>query len=365
MGGTFCPPESISEGLLIDWLTLRIPLETVGSVVSERVRDCLGSLVCTDSQGEIKWMKRQLDVEKLRSDSQGLFWQAQSDGKRDFLVIAASPASLTSRVNVFGNLDIKRGAEVLRSAAMKALQAYLPDVSFWQCRRIDITGNYMLPDSPSVKQALRQLLNTDGVRRKASSDSRGSDTVYWSPSSDMAKGKAYHKGPQLRKLLKRGKLEDSDISSEQLDGADRLLRLEHTRGARWFRRLEEKAVHWLGLTATALQSLYLEFFGPLVGGLEIKDMGRHQTIELIEKTVAVSHEQAKAAFTTYRNIKTDGLEETRAGMALRTFRRHLSILRKAGFSDAQLCAGNVIPFQAIKVLLAVPVASWSELRRVA
>lgn len=68
-------------------------------------------------------------------------------------------------------------------------------------------------------------------------------------------------------------------------------------------------------------------------------------------------------FTTFRNIKADGFEETKAGMAPRTWARHLSILRKAGFSDAQLCAGNVIPFQSIKVLLALPVSGWADLRK--
>lgn len=365
MGETLYIKNGVIDGLLIDWLTLRIPLEHVGNVVADRVKECMGSVVCTDSDGVVKWQKRQLDVEKLRSDSQGLFWQAQGDGKRDYLVIAASPAALVGLNNVFGSLDIRACAQTLRKAAIRALKAYLPEIDFWQCRRIDITGNYALPDAGSVRQALRQLLNTDGVRRKASSNARGGDSVYWCPKSDISKGKAYAKGSQLRVLHRRGKLTDEQITEVQLDAADCLLRLEHTRGARWFRRFEQDGGVWQTLTPLALQHLYFDFFGPLVGGLEVKDMGREQIIKTIEQHSQVSERQALQAFTTYRNIKADGFEETKAGMARATWFRHIKILRAAGFSDSQLCAGNVVPFQAVKVLLAFPVASWSDIRRVA
>lgn len=365
MGETPAPKTAIAEGLLIDWLTLRIPLEIVGQAVADRVRDCLGMVICTDADGAVKWQKRQLDVDKLRSDSHGLYWAAQGDGTRDYLVIAASPASLATKVNVFGHLRIRDAAEVLRLAAMKALRAALPALDQWQCRRIDITGNYALPDAGSVKQALRQLLNTDGVRRKASSQAKGGDTVQWNPTSDLSKGKAYHKGPHLRMLLKRGRLTDGDVTADQVDLADRLLRLEHTRGARWFRRFEQAGGKWWQLTTEALQHLYLDFFGPLVGGLEVKNMGRLELVHHIESAAGISEQQALAAFTTYRNIKTDGFEETKASMSRATWFRHLKILRSAGFSDSQLCAGNVIPFQSVKVLLAVPVASWHDLRTAA
>lgn len=361
-GETFEPKNTI-PGLLIDWLTLRVPVSILGPALSQRIEACLGLVVCTDSEGVVKWEKRQLDIDKLRSDSDGLFWGAQSNGRDSFLVIAASPASVTQATNVFGSLDIRESASVLRRVAMKSLEAYLPEVEFWQCRRIDITGNYALPDARSVKQALRQLLNTDGVRRKASSTKRGGDSVYWSPTSDLTKGKAYHKGEQLRVLIRRGKLvEGSSITARQLAAADRLLRLEHTRGARWFRRFEEAGGKWLALCEKKLAALFVEFFGPLVGGLEVKDMGTENIKELIVQKAVVSASAAERAFSTYLNIKAYGFETTRLGMKKATWHRHLKMLRQAGFSDAQLCAGNVVPFQAVKVLLAVPVASWSELQ---
>ncbi len=196
-----------STAYLIDWLTLRLPLEKIqDEALHRRVRDCLNTLHCSDADGCLVWEKQVLDVDALRSDTIGLFWQLQGDGKRQYLVIGGSPASIEHGVNVFGELDIQYCAKVLIHAARKELQAVLPPFEQWQCRRIDITGNYALPDSQSVKQALRQLSISEGGRRKASNDHRGGDSVYWNPSSDLTKGKAYHKGPQLRRLVRMGKL---------------------------------------------------------------------------------------------------------------------------------------------------------------
>ncbi len=284
-----------SNGLLIDWITLRVPLDGLTKNVSDRVRECMGHVVCCDADGVVKWKQNRLDVDKLRSDAPGLFWAAQGDGRRDYLVIAGSPASIAHGQNVFGSLDIRSGAEVLRQTAQKALGAFLPPIDFMQCRRIDITGNYALPDAGSVKQALRQLLNTDGVRRKAGSDKKKkSDTVYWNATSDLTKGKAYHKGPHLRDVArKRG----VPLSEDQLQLADRLLRLEHTRGSRFFRRMEEAGREWFSLTAQELAQMFREFFGPLVEGLEVKKMTENTIKDAIITGAHVKPGAADRAFS--------------------------------------------------------------------
>ena len=243
------------KGLLIDWLTLRCPIMALGPAVAAKLHSCMDTVTSVDADGEVRWVKKNLDLDKLRSDSPGLFWMVQGDGEHDYLVAAGSPASLQHGVNVFGSLDIQHCANVLRATAQKALGAILPPLALWQCSRIDITGNYALPDHGSVKQALRALLNSDGVRRKASSNAKGGDSVYWAPTSDLSKGKAYHKGPHLRMLARRR--EDFPVTAEQLDLSDRILRLEHTRGARWFRRL---GMPWQQLTVELLEGLFLQFF---------------------------------------------------------------------------------------------------------
>jgi len=308
------------------------------------------------------WSKQVLDVDALRSDSSGLFWQLQSDGKRQYLVIGGSPASIEFGVNVFGELDIQYCASVLIKEACRELSAILPPFESWQCRRIDITGNYALPDAQSVKQALRQLSISEGGRRKASNDHRGGDSVYWNPSSDLTKGKAYHKGPQLRRLVRMGKL---DLDEEFLALADRLLRFEHTRGARWFRRLAEQGLCWYDLTCQQLIGFFMEFFGRLVDGVEVKDMERHELVQKIKEINGCTAAQAESAFATYRNIRADGFDVAKGFISARTWYRHMAMLRKVGISDADLVSGNVFQFRPVRVVLALPVSSWAELRRCA
>jgi II/X family phage/plasmid replication protein len=351
----------MQRGLLIDWLTLRVPVveDGLGSALFRRLMDARLHISCCDRDGQIKWKKVGLDIDAIRSDSMGLFWGIQGDGTAYYLVIGGSPASLANGINVFGSLNIREGAQTLVRTASKALQAILPPLDKWQCRRIDITGNYLLPDVDSVKQALRMLLNTDAARRKANSFKRGGDTVTWNPTSDLVKGKAYHKGPQLRFLSRKHEI---NITVEQMEWADRLLRLEHTRGARWFRREAAEGRRWQDLSEDRLCELYYEFFGRLTDGIEVKDMDRMTLTKRIKESSGISEGRAAAAFATYRNIRADGFEVVKGFMAKSTFYLHLKYLRAAGITDADLCNGNVIPFRPVRVVLARPVASWEDIR---
>lgn len=352
-----------SSPYLIDWLTLRFPLGAeLGQALSDKVRACLDTVVCCDADGELKWASKKLDIDALRSDSAGLFWMVQGDGKHDYLTIGASPASLEHGVNVFGSCDIQHCAAVLVREASKQLHAILPHPSKWQCRRVDITGNFVLPDAASVKQALRQLCLADGGRRKATNKQRGGDSVYWNPTSDLAKGKAYHKGPHLAHLVRRGAI---DLSDDLISLADRLLRLEHTRGARWFRRLAESGRHWFDLGVSELEALFTEFFGRVVDGVEVKEMDRHELVSRIASCNGITEGRATAAFTTYRNIRADGFEITRDYMPRSTWQLHLKYLRAAGISDADLQQGNVVQFRPVRIVLAQPVTSWDDIRRAA
>jgi hypothetical protein len=347
------------SAFLIDWLTLRLPLGGhLSRTLMDRILSCLNTVTCCDSNGEVRWMKKALDIDALRSDTVGLCWMVQSDGTRTYLVIGASPASLEHGINVFGTLDIQHCARTLIGAAQKALRAFLPGLTAWQCRRIDVTGNYVLPDFVSVKHALKQLSLSDGGRRKATNKRNGGDSVYWNPSSDLVKGKAYHKGPQLALLRRRGKVECTD---RMIEMADRLLRLEHTRGARWFRRYEQEGGRWFDLTAAELEGLYLEFFGKIVGGVEVRDMDRNELVKRIQDRNGITEGRAMAAFTTYRNIRQDGFDVVKGYMSRSAFFLHLKHLRVAGITDAELHSGNVIPFRPVRIILARPVTCWEDI----
>lgn len=349
---------------LIDWLTMRLPISAQSHpALYARVAAFSGHIVSCDSTGEINWTKRTLDIDALRSDSPGLYWQLTGDGKTDVLVIGASPASLEHGLNVWGSLDIHHCAKVLIAHAQRCLQVVLPDLDHWQCRRIDVTSNYALPDAASVKHALAQLLVTTGARRRPSSHNRGGDTVYWNPGSDLSKGKAYHKGPQVQHLYKKNKLERLP---DEIGLLDLVIRLEHTRGAKWFRRLAEDGKRWQDLTQDQLIELHTEFFKPLVGeGIEVKNMERTHIIKAIMTANQCTENQARAAFSTYRNIRQDGYETTKESMAPRTFRHHQTLLRRAGMSDNHLRDAVVIPFPRVRFVLSKPVSCWDDIRRAA
>lgn len=369
--GSVCNTRTLCHGghnlmqntpYLIDWLTLRIALGgALGEALTDRIRSCLNVVHCISHTGEMLWQKYALDVDALRSDTPGLVWMLQSDGKQDFLVIGASPASLQFGLNVFGSCDIKACATVLIRHAAKSLHAVLPGYTSWQCRRVDITGNFALPGVSEVKQCLRQLCLADGGRRKASNAS-GGDSVYWNAKSDLTKGKAYHKGPQLAHLVKKGVLE---VEPALLSLADRILRLEHTRGARWFRRLAESGRAWFDLSVSDLEALFVEFFGRVVDGVEVRDMDRHELLRLIETANATTPGRALAAYHLYVSIRTYGFEVMKESTPPRSWYRHLKMLRQAGISDADLQQGNVLQFKPVRIVLAQPVQSWDDLRRVA
>lgn len=346
--------------MLIDWLTLRHPLnDKIGSYLLEKIDNCLGETFCFAPDGSLKWQKSNLDIEKLRSDAQGLFWSLSYDGDgKQYISIGASPSSLEfGGVNVFGSLDIEYGAQILLKHARRALSSILPDYQEWQCRRVDVTCNYDLGNAAQVKQGLSMLLATDAPRRRTNSSRKGGDTVYWNPTSDLRAGKAYHKGAHLRRQVSRGECE---CPEQLLDKADNLLRLELKLGARWFRRLGKA---WHCLTEAELLQEHQSFFSALIGeGLEVKDMG--SLLKELEK-VCETPGRALAAHKTFSLIKSMGYTQTKESSPRSTFNLHCKYLRAAGISSAELCAGEIIPFKKRKMILAEPVRWWDEIKRVA
>lgn len=350
--------------MLIDWLTLRIKLDaSLGQNLLDRILDCMGYTFCVDSDGKEKWRKHALDIDKLRSDSQGLYWSITADGQSQrYLTIGASPSSIENEgLNVFGSCDIEHCATVLIEHAGKALASILPNWNNWQCRRLDITANYDMGNAAQVKQALRLLLGTDAPRRRTNSDNKGGDTVYWNPSSDLQAGKAYHKGAHLRMMFRRGNLL---VDDETLVLADNLLRLELKLGARWFRRYEQALNDdWHTLTEYELTEIHHKFFDALIGGgVEVHDMGT--LLHELEK-VCPTYGRALAAHRTWALIKTVGYTQTKESMRPSTFFEHCAFLRAAGLSSADLCAGVVIPFRRQQLVLREPVTAWTQIRMAA
>ena len=344
--------------MLIDWLTLRYPLDySLGENLMNRIFDCMGMTVCVDADGVEQWRKNNLDIEKLRSDSMGIFWSITCDGKSTrYLTVGASPASLEFEgCNVFGSIDIEHCSKVLIKAASRALESVLPDWSRWDCRRIDITANYDMGSFAQVKQGLRLLLGTDAPRRRTNSDCKGGDSVYWNPTSTLQMGKAYHKGAHLRMMQRKGNI---FLSDETLQRADNLLRLELKLGSMFFRRLHGD---WKEVfTSEFLIKKHHDFFAKLIGNgdVEVSDMGTLlQQLEQIAPTMGM----AKAAYGTWALIKTMGYTQTQSVMTRARFYKHTALLRAAGISSADLCAGIIIPFRQRSLVLQAPVLCWEDI----
>ena len=343
--------------MLIDWLTLRCPLDTSFSHhVREKLEQYIGVLSNTDSDGVLKWKKPNLDIDALRSDSVGLFWSIQGDGLQYYLTIGASPASLEHGFNVFGSLDIQHCSKILIDTCSKALSCIMPSMDKWQCRRIDITTNHALKDLTQVKQALRELRQGDGVRQKSTCP-RG-DTVVWGQGSDLISGKAYAKGPQLLHLWKRNK-DRADLQPEHFDLADRLIRFELSLKSRWFRRHGE---NWQSFTQEYLFNLHQDYFNKYIGKTEVTDMGTLLTE--LEK-VAPSTGRALAAHRTWALIKAIGYETARDSMPRSTFMLHQKYLRLAGLSQSDLLKANVSIFRRRHIDFSQPVTSWDDIRKAA
>lgn len=359
-------------GLLLDWVGLRIPLSELPPTVTDFLFRSVTKVVCANhDMSELMWEQNRYAYDTARSDSCRIFYTVRWIGPKAYLYIGGSPATLEHGNNVFGGMDVVRAAEWVIYAAQVEFKAFLPPPEAWECVRLDVTGNYVLPDAAAVKVALRQLAVCDGARRKASNVAKGGDTVMWSATSDLLAGKGYHKGPHLEHLMRTapGRYE---IESWQCSLASRLLRLEMRMGSRWFRRLRDeklgeefKGKNWTELTPELLASVYCGFFEPLVGGQEVTGMER---VELEKRVMAGSGctaGQARSALGTYRAIKEEGYEAVKASMSERTFYRHKKMLTAAGITEADLVKGNVFAFKPVRIILAQPVSSWDELRRAA
>lgn len=354
--------------MLIDWLTLRIPMdERLGKQLHTKIYASMGHIVKFSPAGLQEWDKVVPDWDSIRSDSMGLYWSVTADADSvRYLTIGASPSSLKNNgVNVFGTLDLKECSQTLINTASKALESILPNWKMWQCRRMDVTANYDMGNNAQVKQALNLLLRTDAPRRKANSDKRGGDSVYFNPTSTLRAGKAYHKGAHLRYQLKKGNIDRSDISEDQLLLADRLLRLELMLGSMWFRRLTKD---WHELTPKDLTDQHHSFFSSLIGSGDIGVFDMGTLLERLEK-VAPSKGRAQSAHNTWALIKVLGFTQVKASMNPNTFRHHTSWLRAAGLNDADLCSGGetalILEFKRKNLVLGQPVLSWNDLRMAA
>lgn len=311
---------------------------------------------CTRT-GEVRWESGAW--ESVRSDSHQIAMQYTGVSLR----IQGSPARVMGDGDaVFGAGDAGRDLwacvrAMLVHVARVLRIVHMPDAHLWKVTRVDVTFNYVLSSLPDVRIALRELRGTEGGRYRVSQTA--GDTVYWSHLSRLRAGKAYAKGPHLRYLMDKAGHTGRVYTPEELELADKLLRLELRLGSQWWRERGPKV--WWMVSWDALTEQHGEFFGRMVG--EGIDMGSVDFVEMCEKAAMKIGESAgrgRSAARTWAVINSTGWEAAKASMPKATWYKHLKIIRAAGLGDADISAGRVVSLR--RQVIMRPVTSWSELK---
>lgn len=336
--------------MLIDWVTVRVPMQFLSEEAREAARQ-LGDRVCCycPKTGQVRYESQRW--ESVRSDSHQVAIRAGTD-----LWIQGSPARVIgSGCAVFGSgasaaLDLPGCVDRMIAFVSGHLGASLPHWSHWIVSRVDVTGNLELDSLAEVRQALAVLRDCEGGRYRVSQ--QAGDTVYWSHLSKLRAGKAYAKGPHLLYLMKSPKYEGHRYTPDELAHAARLLRLELKLGREWFARNP-----WKEASPAQLREEWESYFLRMIGGAEVEaDNDLQQRIISAAKTEG----QGRAAYGCWVMIQNEGWERAREFFSKPTWYRHLKILRSAGLGDADISAGQVVPLRR-RVLEARLVTNWSQL----
>lgn len=334
---------------MIDWLTLSIPMGDLNPETFDVFHVQSATICKIDSDGVIEWEK--VARESIRSDSHQLTITCGVD-----LVITGSPARLVTgnSDNVFGSTDVRHCAQLMLDHIAKAKGVRMPPVFQFKCTRIDVTFNYYLGLLASVKQSLETMRHAEGGRYQVQTSA---ETVYWSSNSSYRKGKAYAKGPHLRKLNSKHGL---NLTDEYLDASDCLLRLELTLASAYFRKLSSKK--WFDLTETDLINEHRTYFRNFIGTMKVNINCDLEQV-LIDSAIELGFSEGlgKSAYGTWCFVRECGLKIVQARMSRTTFFRHKKIMLNAGLSYSDFQARNIVPIRQKEITIDEPVNNWFEL----
>jgi II/X family phage/plasmid replication protein len=390
------PSEALASAgsCLLDWLSLRYDRTDSEPLWVRQQWDAFGDRILrVKASGELVWQSSAWD--SVRSDTHGVVVKVSPTA----VFVQGSPArAMGNGCNVFGapgRDDVVSCFRAMLAAAAAGTGLHLPaDYRRWKLTRADVTANLALGNLAEVRVALAYLRGLEGGRYRVSQ--QAGDTVYWSHRSRLRSGKAYAKGPHLAYELKRAaKLERVGVSAsgdvlaneprvtlrstaergvydpERIALAGRLLRLELTLGAQWFR--ERATRQWYDMSAVEWSREWDSYFGRMFGdGIELQDSAM-QHIDSFERAVEtarrngerslanITNAQARAAFRTWQLIRAVGWQEARDSTTRPTWYRHCKVMKAAGVRDLDIAHGRVVPMRT-RLLELRPVGSWSELR---
>lgn len=337
--------------MMIDWLTLVIDLTAMDPDEYLKLSAQFGRIIKVAPGGEVEW--EMAARESIRSDSHQVQVTVGAA-----IRIQGSPARVMGDHNVFGSDDIGACARAMINHAAQALGVRFPGYRRWKCSRVDVTCNYDLGSLTAVREALMALRHAEGGRYQLRTEA---ESVYWSVRSRRRSGKGYAKGPHLRYLQKKGLVE---LSEDELDLADRLLRLEMKLGSQFWSESEKNGFRWFDYTAADLMRLHYEYFAPLVGSAEVTEMTDMES-KLYKAAESLGYRpgDGKGAFRHYCLVMTIGHDQAKASCQKSAYYRYRKIMLTAGISWADIQAKKILPFRRKPILLGEPVRSFDEMRR--
>lgn len=352
---------------MLDWLTLRLPYASSTDDGRDLAMRCesIGDRIMRfcPRTSEIRWESSAWD--SVRSDSHQVSIRSGSDA----LWLQGSPARAVGDGDaVFGppgGQSVAEGMRAMVRHASRALGFLLPsDPARWIVSRVDCTVHLLLSDLASVRVALSVLRGVEGGRYRVSQ--QAGDTVYWSHRSRRKAGKAYAKGPQLRYQMRQQSYAGRPYTDQELDFADRLLRLELRLGAQYLRELKLKTGHdVIEWTSSDIDFAAWSYFSRMLGDTEMTQVNDvEQSIRRVvgRDGAPITDGTARAALGTWGLISSFGWERAKTMVSRPTWYRHMSVLHAAGLSDADISAGRIVELRARRLCEAQRVSSWSDLR---
>lgn len=328
---------------MIDWLTLRLPVEHLTSAAHSHLSSQAGRIVGTTADGELRYCVS--TRERLGPSDSGMQWRITDR----YFELQGSPALVSKKNNVFGERDPLACHRTVCTLAQQALSIRLPtDPTAWQCTRMDITLNYAVSRAVDVERALQFLRHTGTRRRKVSTDG---STCYWNRASRYTSARAYAKGQHLDKMVRRNTMA---ATPDQQLLARHLLRLELLLRSKFWSRSRR---HWHEHTAASLEALHRDYFGAMLEALQTPPV---RDVERALKD-ALPRRRAEAIYDSWLYMQCHGTTALRTRLPGATFRRHLAALRAVGLTDADFdLAGQSAPPRTA-VRLGRAVHSWDDL----
>lgn len=338
---------------MIDWVTARRALDTFSNDEQAALRSFGDRILRVTPSGEVVYEIAAWD--SIRSDSHQVVVRV---GGSDVWVQGSPARCCGDGDTVFGSgpsasMDLCGSLQRMVAVGGVGVKGLgFGHAGLWSVSRVDVTQSICLPDSHSVLAALDSIRGSQGGRFRVSATS--GSTVYHGGKSRLRRGKAYAKGQHIR-YMQRSRNYDGRVYNEQeMCMADRLLRLEVSLGAQWWRRMLSEGVNWWDVSPGLLIEAWRTFYEPILGSGGVMGMSVVDRISGVDCTDGAR----RAALGAWALISSVGWEDAQRCYPRSSWYRHVRILRAAGLGGVDFGTPVVVE----SILQYPVVASWESLK---